>query len=118
MLERFVNVDHQHREALVAVFDGDILGVARYDALADPVLAEVAFVVEDAHQGKGIATLLLHRLADAAAERGITEFRAMTLAENREMRNVFLHSGYAVAAHSAKDDPSVIEFSFPIGGAR
>ena len=114
MLDRFVNVDHERRDALVALLDGQIIGVARYDRTADPSAAEVAFVVEDTHQGKGLATMLLNELAAIAHSRGITEFRAITLAENTEMQHVFRHSGYPVVARRDIDDPAVVEFSFPI----
>ena len=114
MRERFVNVDHVDRDALVATLDDTIIGVARYDRQADPAVAEVAFVVEDAHQRKGIATLLLHELADIACTRGIREFRAITLAENVAMQHVFRKSGFPVVARRDMNDPSVIEFSFTI----
>lgn len=114
MLERFVSVDHDRRDALVAERDGAIIGVARYDLRTDGRRAEVAFVVEDRYQGKGIATILLHALAVLASSRGIAGFTAITLAENIEMQQVFRHSGYVVSAKRQPRDPSVIEFSFPI----
>lgn len=120
MLDRFVAVDHDRREAVVAVHDGGIIAVGRYDRLdqlspASPgVAAEVAFVVEDRYQGRGIATMLLHELVVLARERGIDEFRAITLAENADMQHVFRHSGLPVTAKRRKDDPSVIEFVLAI----
>ena len=118
MLDRFVNVDHDDREALVAVLDDRIIAVARYDRLPECNAAEVAFVVEDEHQGKGLATMLLHHLADLAAARAIVDFRAETLAENTDMQHVFRHSGYPVRSNRHADDPSVIEFSMTIGKSR
>jgi acetyl coenzyme A synthetase (ADP forming)-like protein len=94
-LERFTTVDHVARVALVAELGGQLVGVARYDRLADePDEAEVAFVVADEHQGRGIGTVLLAHLASAARERGITRFVAETLAENRAMLGVFRAAGF------------------------
>lgn len=115
MLDRFVNVDHDDREALVAVLDDRIIAVARYDRLAERSAAEVAFVVEDEHQRKGLASKLLHQLADLAVARAIVNFRAETLGENTAMQHVFRHSGYPVNSNRHADDPSVIEFSMAIG---
>ncbi|MER3480753.1 MAG: 6-carboxyhexanoate--CoA ligase [Meiothermus sp.] len=58
--------------------------------------AEVAFLVDDWYQGKGLGTLLLERLALIAARRGIRRFHAFTLAENRQMLEVFRSSGFNV----------------------
>src|SRR5438270_5869567 len=51
---RFVNVDYRDRVAIVAELSGEMVAVARYDRLPDTDEAEVAFVVEDAHQGRGL----------------------------------------------------------------
>jgi acetyl coenzyme A synthetase (ADP forming)-like protein len=90
---RFTTVDHHAREALVAVFDDEFIGVARYDRSPDGGDAEIAFVVSDAWQHKGVATLLLDQLATRAREEGIDRFVADTLPENRRMIDVFLASG-------------------------
>lgn len=62
------------------------IGVARFVRLTDePEVAEAAVTVLDAYQGRGLGTILLGVLADAARERGITTFRAYVLGENRPM---------------------------------
>ncbi|MDQ3640670.1 MAG: GNAT family N-acetyltransferase [Actinomycetota bacterium] len=92
---RFTTVDHVDRVALVAELGEELVGVARYDRLpASPHSAEVAFVVSDRHQGRGIGTLLLEHLASAARERGITGFVAKTLADNAKMLEVFAKAGF------------------------
>jgi acetyl coenzyme A synthetase (ADP forming)-like protein len=92
---RFTSVDHVDRVALVAELGDQLLAVARYDRLPDaPHSAEVAFVVSDRHQGRGIGTLLLEHLASAARERGITKFVAEALATNAKMLNVFRMAGF------------------------
>ncbi len=60
--------------------------------------AEVAFLVDEAYQGKGLGTLLLERLALIGAKRGIRRFRAFVLAENERMLSVFGESGFEVRA--------------------
>ena len=68
---RFTQVDYIDRVAFIITLGEQMIGVGRYDRIEDDQ-AEVAFLVEDAHQGRGIAQLLLEHLADAARERGIT----------------------------------------------
>jgi len=74
---------------------GPILAVGRYAALPGaPDAAEVAFAVDDALHGRGIATILLHHLAAIAGANGFSELRASVLARNREMLDVLAHSGF------------------------
>lgn len=80
--ERFACVDHEHRVALVAELGDLLVAVARYDREIGTDSAEVAFVVSDDHQGRGIGTILLEHLASAARENGITRFVAETLPGN------------------------------------
>jgi len=102
-LVRFTHVDHIDRAALAAWLGNEIIAVGRFDRLPgpDPALpgtaAEVAFVVADAHQGRGIGSVLLEHLAEAARELGITRFEALVLAENTTMLRVFLDAGYQPA---------------------
>ena len=95
-LERFTNVDHDSRVALIAVTaDDEIIGVARYDRVgADE--AEVAFNIADAHHGRGLGSVLLEHLAAAARERGVRRFTADVLPQNGRMIAVFREAGYAV----------------------
>jgi GNAT superfamily N-acetyltransferase len=67
-LERFTTVDHRDRVAFVALLGDDIVAVARYERIAGGPSAEVAFVVEDAHQSRGLGPILLEHLAAAARE--------------------------------------------------
>ena len=61
-----------------------------------PTVAEAAFAVDDRLQGKGIATLLLERLAAFASANGFTRFQATTMAENTAMIDVFRDSGFEI----------------------
>jgi len=92
-LERFTVVDYDRRVAIVATIGADLIAVARYETLRAGV-AEVAFVVEDAHQRRGLGPVLLEHLAGAARERGIDRFEAEVLASNRPMLHVFRAAGY------------------------
>ena len=110
-VERFTHVDYVDRMAFVAVEGDRIVAVGRYERLPGTDEAEVAFVVTDEYQRRGIGARLLVHLADAARVRGITRFHAQTLAENRDMLGVFLASGYPVATAS---DGGTITVRFPI----
>ena len=111
-LERFVNVDHREREAFVVVTGRRIMAVGRYERLGpDSPDAEVAFVVEDAHQGRGIGSVLLEFLAEAARENGITRFVAEVLPQNGSMLRVFSDFGYQV---QRRYEDGVVHLSFPI----
>lgn len=84
LLHHLVTVDYRQRLAIVAVIDDEIVGVARYDETG-PDVAEVALVVEDAWQGRGIGSRLLWRISAAARRHGYTAFEAEVLGENRPM---------------------------------
>jgi RimJ/RimL family protein N-acetyltransferase len=108
---RFTQVDGQARVALVIECGSELLAVARYDRLDDHGVAEVAFVVADAYQHHGLATILLHRLAKAARSAGITRFIAEVLAENRSMLSVFRNAGFPI---ESKTDSNVVELIMSI----
>jgi RimJ/RimL family protein N-acetyltransferase len=95
-VHHFTHVDHSRREALVATFDDEIIGVARFYRAAGTTKAEVAFVVSDAWQGCGIGTALFARLAVRARQLGVDRFVADTLPHNRRMLRVFRHFGLPV----------------------
>ncbi len=84
-LRRLLDVDHRDREALAAISrEGEVIGVARYarDA-ADAERADIAVVVEDRWQRRGLGRALTRRLAAVARRRGIAAFHADLLSENR-----------------------------------
>jgi GNAT superfamily N-acetyltransferase len=96
-LHRFVNVDHDDREAFVVLHDGAIVAVGRYDRLTSrSPEAEVALVVEDAYQGRGIGSVLLIHLAQAALANGIAHFVATILPENASIPRMIRAFGYGV----------------------
>ncbi len=109
-VQRFTTVDHDKRVALVVTLGEQIIGLARYDAIDDRQ-AEVAFLVEDAHQGRGLGQLLLEHLAQAARERGLQRFVADVLPDNSRMIQVFREQGYRVAGGMTD---GVLRLEFPI----
>ena len=104
-------MDYKDRVALVITIGGEIMGIGRYDRLDDPAEAEVAFNIADAHQGRGIGSILLEHLAAAARENGIRKFSAEVLPENRKMLMVFSDAGYDVKRHF---DDGVVSLEFNI----
>ena len=83
MLVHISAVDHETREALVAVAsDGELVGIAQYEGRPGADEAEVAITVEDAWQGSGLGTELLLRLGKLGARRGLVAFTAIVMGEN------------------------------------
>jgi acyl-CoA synthetase (NDP forming)/GNAT superfamily N-acetyltransferase len=109
-LYRFTHVDHVDRVAFVCTLGDAIVGIARYDRIT-PEAAEVAFNVSDAHQGRGLSSVLLEHLAAAARENGIHRFIAEVLPRNRKMLTVFREAGYDIASHY---DDGVIAVEFEL----
>ncbi len=94
---------------VLAVHGPDVVGQASYDRTAED-RAEVGFTVADAYQGRGLGTLLLKRLAEAADADGVAVFEAAVLAENNRMIEVFRESGFSV---TMKSEPGLVRVQFP-----
>ncbi|GAA4759398.1 bifunctional GNAT family N-acetyltransferase/acetate--CoA ligase family protein [Nocardioides endophyticus] len=109
-VDRFTNVDNVNRVALVLTLQGRIIAVGRYDVIR-PGEAEVAFLVEDQHQGRGIGQLLLEHLSQAGRERGVERFVAEVLPDNTRMIQTFRDAGYRVASEY---DEGVLQLEFSI----
>ncbi len=106
------NVDHVRRLALVAEAPDDpevLIAVARYEALCDAGRAEVAFVVQDAWQSRGLGTVLFRELLRAAGHNGITRFRAWVLGSNQRMLNLICRLG---EVRERTVDQGVVELTF------
>lgn len=97
-LDRFTQIDYRDRMAFVALLGDDLVGVARYDRWSGRDDAEVAFMVDDAHQGLGIATVLLEFLAEAGRQVGYRRFSAQVLPTNRKMLRVFRQAGFRTSS--------------------
>jgi acetyltransferase len=82
------DVDGRTRAALVVESPDDadtLIAVARYEPAAEPDTVEVALVVQDAWQSRGLGTVLFQEILDVAERNGVRRFRAWVLAENRRM---------------------------------
>jgi RimJ/RimL family protein N-acetyltransferase len=90
-MQAMVDLDYENAMGLVVCDPGgeDIIGLCRYDVDPATRLAEIAFIVRDDWQGKGVGTLLLRRMIEIARDRGLTGFRADVLTSNRPMLAVF-----------------------------
>jgi RimJ/RimL family protein N-acetyltransferase len=105
-IQFYTNVDFVSHVALVAVVEQAgkplIVGGGRY-IVAQPGRAEIAFTVEDAHQGRGIASLLLRHLTKIARAAGLTELFAEVLPDNAPMLKVFERSGLPMTRKRERD---------------
>ena len=117
-LRYFTELDFTRDVALVATLQAGqeehIIGVGRYFRIQEngqpTTRAEVAFTVADAHQGRGVGTLLLEHLAAIARRQGIDTFEAYVLGENNRMLEVFAASGFTVQRAL---DTGVFHVAFP-----
>ncbi|MGA5066282.1 GNAT family N-acetyltransferase [Streptomyces exfoliatus] len=101
-VHRFTHHDFVDRVGLAATVGGEFIATVRYDRIDERGLpasapadeAEVAFLVQDAHQGRGVASALLEHIAAVARERDIRRFAAEVLPANNKMIKVFTDAGY------------------------
>ncbi|MFB7161876.1 MULTISPECIES: bifunctional GNAT family N-acetyltransferase/acetate--CoA ligase family protein [Streptomyces] len=106
-VHRFTHHDYVDRVGLAATVGGEFIATVRYDrinaqgmpASAPADEAEVAFLVQDAHQGRGVASALLEHIAAVAREREIRRFAAEVLPANTKMIKVFTDAGYTQKRH-------------------
>jgi RimJ/RimL family protein N-acetyltransferase len=110
----YTDVDFTNHVALVGVLEEDghavIIGGARY-IVSQPGAAEVAFAVDDAHQGQGIGALLMKHLAGIAHRAGLQELYAEVLPNNTAMLKVFEKSGCGM---STKREQEVVHVTLQV----
>jgi acetate---CoA ligase (ADP-forming) len=115
LVESLLDPNWTERGALLGALTDDggerIVAIGNYVRLRDPALAESAFAVADAEQGRGIGTRLLEQLAVRAADVGIERFVAEVLADNQSMLGVFERAGFELKRELAG---GVVEVEFPI----
>jgi acyl-CoA hydrolase/GNAT superfamily N-acetyltransferase len=105
-IQPFVNIDYREEMALVGLLgepgDEEIVAIGRFKIDPSDNLAEIAFVVRDDWQNRGVGTHLMSKLFEIAREKGVDGFKADVLAENKKMLHVFHKCGYPV--HSALEE--------------
>ncbi|MAT61154.1 MAG: GNAT family N-acetyltransferase [Micrococcales bacterium] len=109
-IERLIAADHYDRVGIIANVGGQIIGVGQYDRVSDND-GEIAFMVRDDYQGRGVGSILLEYLAAVARERGIRRFVADVLPGNRRMVATFERAGYRVAQEL---DDGIVHLAFEI----
>jgi acyl-CoA hydrolase/predicted GNAT family acetyltransferase len=99
-MQEYVNVNYRWVMSIVGVVEVEetekIVAEARYARTKQESFADVAFVVDEEYQGKGIASYLFELLIRAAREEGIKGFTADVLATNKSMLKVFEKSPFPV----------------------
>jgi acyl-CoA synthetase (NDP forming)/GNAT superfamily N-acetyltransferase len=117
-LEFMCTGEPRDRLCLLAIFGQEpeerVVGIGNYVSLGLAGKAEVALLVLDEFQNRGISTLLLERLAGIAAANGFIGFEAEMLYDNQPMSNVLRDSGFEVCQAY---DGSSVHVQFPVGGA-
>ena len=97
-IQPMVNIDYREEIAIVGLVGEtekeEMIAIGRFKIDPADNTAEVAFLVRDDWQTKGIGAFLMRKLADIAIERGITGFKAEVLAQNRKMLDIFHKCGY------------------------
>jgi len=116
----FVDIDGHDHVALVATLpdcdEEPIVGVARFIRIPEePEVAEVAIVVADALQGRGVGTELIARLAEEAVGRGVRRFRATMLADNLPVHRLFESLAAGPVDRRRVGEISEMEFPLPVG---
>lgn len=116
-LKYFTEIDFEHHVAIVAtiISEGkeEIIGVGRYIELREKGperVAEVAFAVDDEHQNLGVGTILFEHLVVIAQNNGISRLEADVLLDNKNMLEIFKHSGFKIKTTMRNGVPH-IEFS-------
>ncbi|HVY07177.1 MAG TPA: GNAT family N-acetyltransferase [Burkholderiales bacterium] len=117
VLEHFVHPDPDKEAVLVATSPSyDLIGLAQYIADETGDGAEIALVVADAWQRKGLGRKLLSDLIDVAADNGVVRIHADVLADNFQMRGLARKLGFSVRVKSGA--PFLAEISRNVAGRK
>jgi GNAT superfamily N-acetyltransferase len=100
--------------AVVALIGGDIVGAARYELADEDERAEVFMIVEDAHQRRGIGSLLVNELAALAVNAGVTRLRAVAPTGGDALARTLRQGGLHYATHR-DGDALVLDCPLPHG---
>ncbi|MFB0537942.1 MAG: GNAT family N-acetyltransferase [Anaerolineae bacterium] len=114
-VQRFTTIDYQKDMAIVGLVQEDgrdkIIAVGRYSLEPESTMAEVALLVQDDWQGKGIGTWLLKYLIQVAKSRKVAGFKAQVMADNRVPLHMAHKTGYTVET-TLEDGVFTVSFKF------
>jgi acyl-CoA hydrolase/N-acetylglutamate synthase-like GNAT family acetyltransferase len=106
-VQEFVYIDHRKDVAIVGTVPEahgeDIIAVGRYYLDEKTNRAEVAFIIRDEWQNRGIGSFLFRHLVTIAKRNGISGFTAEVLRDNRRMQAIFNHSGFRMKSRRVED---------------
>jgi acyl-CoA hydrolase/RimJ/RimL family protein N-acetyltransferase len=106
-IQNFVYIDHRKDVAIVGTVPEahgeEIVAMGRYYLDQKSNRAEVAFVIRDEWQNRGIGTFLFRHLVTIAKRNGISGFSAEVLKDNKRMQAIFLHCGFTVQSRLEED---------------
>ncbi len=110
LLRQFTRPELVHGVAYIAT-NGDgpetqEIGVARYSASPDGLSCECAVCISDEWQGKGLGTMLMHRLIKTARDRGIERMYSIDANDNQDMRELAEHLGFRRKVDA--EDPTLV----------
>ena len=115
-VQRLTNIDYSQNLAIVGVVpshgDEEIVAIAQYFLDPKTQAAEVAFIVQDEWQQNGMGTFLLDYVTQIARQRGVKQFYAKVLPQNRPMLAIFHSSGFKV---NTEYDGEAYSISYDIG---
>jgi RimJ/RimL family protein N-acetyltransferase len=110
LLRKFTHPELSRGVAFIALLtDGPEkreIGVCRYSANPDGSSCECAVAVSDEWQGKGLATILMHRLIDTARARGLERMYSIDANDNQGMRDLAEHLGFRRTVDP--EDPTLV----------
>ncbi|MFH1733032.1 MAG: GNAT family N-acetyltransferase [Planctomycetota bacterium] len=99
-VQKLTNIDYENDLAIVGVVPGpageEVVAIAQYFLDPKTQAAEVAFIVQDEWQQKGMGSFLLDYITQIARQRGVRRFTAAVLASNKPMLAIFHNTGYKV----------------------
>jgi len=114
-VQHLTNIDYRQDITIVGTVPGvsgdEIVAIAQYFLDPKTMCAEVAFIVQDEWQDKGMGTFLLTYLIEIAKGRGVKRFFAKVLPANKAMLNIFQNCGYKV---TTEFDGDVYSISFKL----
>jgi acyl-CoA hydrolase len=114
-IQQLTNIDYNNDLAIVGVVPGvsgdEVVAIGQYFVDPKTQAAEVAFLVQDEWQQKGMGTFLLEYITQIAKQRGVKHFYGKVLPSNKMMLTIFNNSGYEV---STEFDGEVYNVSYDL----